>query len=117
MEHGTVLSIILLFRDKLRTRLEEMERSITEEEETVEKMNEEKMINALDSNVKLGSLQAVFDKVISVDMSSWDNISSSWLPQPPPLQPSLRTKREKRRGPGWRISVNSSLCNFSPPDC
>ena len=72
LEHGIYfyISIFLLFRDKLRTRLEEMERSITEEEETVEKMNEEKMINALDSNVKLGSLQAVFDKVISVDMSS-----------------------------------------------
>ena len=56
-------------RNKLRTRLEEMERSNTEEEETAEKMNEEKMINALDSNVKLGCLQAVFEKVISGDMS------------------------------------------------
>ena len=40
-----------------------MERCITEAAEDVEKMNEEKMINALNSNVKLGCLQAVFDKV------------------------------------------------------
>ena len=43
--------------------MEEMERRITEEEQTVEKMNEEKMISALNSNVKLGCLQAVFDEV------------------------------------------------------
>ena len=38
-------------------------RPATEAAEDVEKMNEEKMINALNSNVKLGCLQAVFDKV------------------------------------------------------
>ena len=40
-----------------------MEHSITEEEQTVEKMNEDKMINALNTNVELGCLQTVFDKV------------------------------------------------------
>ena len=52
-----------LIRNKLRAHLEEMERSISEEEQIVEKMNEEKMISALNSNVKLGCLQAVFDEV------------------------------------------------------
>ena len=50
-------------RQKLRARLEEMEQSITEEEQIVEKMNEDKMINALNSNVELGCLQTHFDKV------------------------------------------------------
>ena len=57
-----VINLIYSYRKKLRAHLEEMEQSITEEEQTVEKMNEEKMINALNSNVKLGCLQAVFDK-------------------------------------------------------
>ena len=40
-----------------------MEQSITQEEQIVEKMNEDKMINALNSNVELGCLQTQFDKV------------------------------------------------------
>ena len=43
-----------------------MELSITEEEQAVEKMNEEKMINALNTNVELGCLQTVFDKVAAL---------------------------------------------------
>ena len=46
--------------------MEEMEHSITEEEQTVEKMNEDKMINALNTNVELGCLQTVFDKVTAL---------------------------------------------------
>ena len=43
-----------------------MEHSITEEEQIVEKMNEDKMINALNTNVELGCLQTDFDKAIFV---------------------------------------------------
>ena len=43
-----------------------MEQSITEEEQIVEKMNEDKMINALNTNVELGCLQTDFDKAIFV---------------------------------------------------
>ena len=41
-----------------------MEQSIAEEEQIVEKMNEDKMINALNTNVELGCLQTDFDKAI-----------------------------------------------------
>ena len=41
-----------------------MEQSIAEEEQIVEKMNEDKMINALNTNVELGCLQNDFDKAI-----------------------------------------------------
>lgn len=40
-----------------------MEAEISTEAEAVEKMNDEKMIRALNSNVKLGCLQSVFEKV------------------------------------------------------
>ena len=40
-----------------------MELRITEEQQRVEKMNEDKMINALNTNVKLGCLQTHFVKV------------------------------------------------------
>ena len=62
-----VINLIYSYRKKLRAHLEEMEQSITEEEQTVEKMNEEKMINALNTNVELGCLQTVFDKVCCVE--------------------------------------------------
>ena len=50
-------------KDKLSKSLMKMEAEINTETEAVEKMNDEKMIRALNSNVKLGSLQSIFDKV------------------------------------------------------
>ena len=41
----------------------EMEAEISTEAEAVEKMNDEKMIRALNSNVKLGCLQSIFEQV------------------------------------------------------
>ena len=40
-----------------------MEAEISTENEAVEKMNDEKMIRALNSNVKLGCLQSIFEQV------------------------------------------------------
>ena len=53
-------------RAKLSSQLATMEAATSREEEAVAKMNEEKMIRALNSNVKLGCLQSVFDKVVMV---------------------------------------------------
>lgn len=50
-------------KNKLSSRLMNMEAEISTEAEAVEKMNDEKMIRALNSNVKLGCLQSVFEKV------------------------------------------------------
>ena len=50
-------------KDKLSQSLMEMEVEISTETEAVEKMNDEKMIRALNSNVKLGCLQSVFEQV------------------------------------------------------
>ena len=50
-------------KDKLSRSLMKMEAEINTETEAVEKMNDEKMIRALNSNVKLGCLQSIFDKV------------------------------------------------------
>ena len=50
-------------KDKLSSNLAEMEFYTTKEAEAVEKMNEEKIISALNSNVKLGCLQSIFEKV------------------------------------------------------
>ena len=50
-------------KDKLSKSLMKMEAEINTETEAVEKMNDEKMIRALNSNVKLGCLQSIFDKV------------------------------------------------------
>ena len=52
-------------RTKLASQLATMEAATCREEEAVTKMNEEKMIRALNSNVKLGCLQSVFDKVVN----------------------------------------------------
>ena len=51
-------------RAKLSSQLATMGAATSREEEAVAKMNEEKMIRALNSNVKLGCLQSVFDKVV-----------------------------------------------------
>ena len=51
-------------RNKLIIRLSETENETRKEAEAVEKMNEEKMIRNLNSNVKLGCLQTIYEKVI-----------------------------------------------------
>ena len=50
-------------KNKLSTRVMNMEAEISTEAEAVEKMNDEKMIRALNSNVKLGCLQTIFEQV------------------------------------------------------
>ena len=52
---------LLETKDKLSSNLTEMEFYKTKE--AVEQMNEEKIISALNSNVKLGCLQSIFEKV------------------------------------------------------
>ena len=52
-------------RDKLQTQLSWLEESINAEDEAMERMNEEKMIRALNYNVKLGGLQNKFDRLAS----------------------------------------------------
>ena len=47
-------------RDKLRSSLEEMELNTVAEATAISSMQEEKMIRALDYNVKLGELQKSF---------------------------------------------------------
>ena len=54
---------LLETKDKLSSNLTEMEFYTTKEAEAVEQMNEEKIISALNSNVKLGCLQSIFEKV------------------------------------------------------
>ena len=51
-------------KSKLSVSLADMEVEINCEMEAVEKMNDEKMIRALNSNVKLGCLQSIFDKAL-----------------------------------------------------
>ena len=50
-------------KNKLSISLKNMEAEISTETEAVEKMNDEKMIRALNSNVKLGCLQSIFEQV------------------------------------------------------
>ena len=52
-----------MFRDKLQSSFEEMEFNTNAETNATEKMQEEKMIRALDYNVKLGKLQKTFDRL------------------------------------------------------
>ena len=52
-----------MFRDKLQSKFEKMEFHTNAEANAMEKMQEEKMIHALDYNVKLGKLQKTFDRL------------------------------------------------------
>ena len=75
-------------RTKLASQLATMEAATSREEEAVTKMNEEKMIRALNSNVKLGCLQSVFDKVVIVLYSA-----------PSVPQPVVQSRRRPLLGP------------------
>ena len=75
-------------RAKLASQLATMEAATSREEEAVTKMNEEKMIRALNSNVKLGCLQSVFDKVVIVLYSA-----------PSVPQPVVQSRRRPLLGP------------------
>ena len=61
-----------LLRDKLQSNFEEMEFNTNAKANAMEKMQEEKMIRALDYNVKLGNLQKPL-----IDWQQW-----SWNEKP-----------------------------------